>query len=262
MDGSFTTASRPAGSPVIAPGHGRRRSTAQRMLSQTGFALLQTAGWRSGACAPSSAAGGGVTHRILLHAGARASPGHGQLVAAAWRASPPASTSRCFADHGADRPRQLHPHVLAAHVHHRSGAAASRLFGSLARRGRRPGGSVLSMSRARVALLLLVLPALALGALGLVIVATGAAPRRARRAGRARRHFAARQPSASRWASRSAVARRARRRPSACCAPRPCCSSPRWSRPPPCSSPASACAPRAPAAGCGSARFRAARRRS
>jgi hypothetical protein len=59
IDGSFTRFAT-AGSPVIVPGQGSAY-TAVRTLTQTGFALLQTAGWQVGRVRPFVAAGGGVT---------------------------------------------------------------------------------------------------------------------------------------------------------------------------------------------------------
>ena len=59
IDGAFTRFST-AGSPVIAPGQATAYAAA-RTLSQTGFALLQTAGWQLGSVRPFVAAGGGVS---------------------------------------------------------------------------------------------------------------------------------------------------------------------------------------------------------
>jgi hypothetical protein len=59
IDGSFTRFAT-AGSPVIVPGQALSYS-ATRTLTQTGFALLQTAGWQIGRVRPFVAVGGGVT---------------------------------------------------------------------------------------------------------------------------------------------------------------------------------------------------------
>ena len=59
IDGSFTRFAT-AGSPVIVPGQALSYS-AIRTLTQTGFALLQTAGWQIGRVRPFVAAGGGVS---------------------------------------------------------------------------------------------------------------------------------------------------------------------------------------------------------
>jgi hypothetical protein len=62
IDGSFTRfSSATAGSPVSPPGGEGMAYTGGRTLLQSGFALLQTAGWQLGRVRPFVAAGGGVS---------------------------------------------------------------------------------------------------------------------------------------------------------------------------------------------------------
>ena len=234
---------------------------ADRTLSETSFALLQTAGWRYAGYARVRSRRRGRHDRLLRQPGLCLRPATDRSAADRARRLRASSFAHRTAD-GRHPARRLHatPSPGQTFVADRRATGIPDVRRSLRRRRRLarpflrwPAGPLASRS--------MIVPAVGLAALGLAIVATAGARPGATRSRRAS-HFAVRQASAPRSAARSAVWSSASASSAFCVAAPRAVRRSRSARRPPCSFRASACAPRAPAAGCTSARSRAARRRS
>ena len=225
VDGAFTRFST-SGSPVIVPGQAMTYAAA-RTLSQTGFAVLQTAGWRLGRVRP-FVGGGRPASAWDISPRPRSSCGRGTAsTTQAMARDDGRRRHRVFADDGADRPRRLHATCSPARRSTRRRRAASRCSAACWTwaPGWRPGSD--HGARARITLLLLVVPALALGGLCLAVVATAAARAAGAPGLGAPGHFAVRQLVGLGLGARALASSRRLPAPSASCASRRSCSSSR-----------------------------------
>jgi hypothetical protein len=127
IDGAFTRFSS-AGSPVIAPGQGAAYS-AVRTLSQTSFAVLQTAGWQLGRVRPFVAAGAGVSIGYFSTPEFELRPGTASTTQAMARAM--AGVDIAFSPATALIIRANYSHMFSNPTFDTEAAGSFALFGSL-----------------------------------------------------------------------------------------------------------------------------------